>query len=83
MPFQQFRMWLGRASVSERGMTAIAAVVAVALLSWLLAPATPPGSTSGGFNALDSLSGAKASTGGTASSPTGRRGTPASGSPGA
>lgn len=37
-PFQEFRHWARRAPSGERAVTAIAAVLAVALLGWLLVP---------------------------------------------
>jgi hypothetical protein len=37
-PFQQLRVWLRRASVGQRAMAGLAAVIAVGLLGWLVAP---------------------------------------------
>jgi hypothetical protein len=37
-PFQEFRLWAKRAPVGERAATAVAAVIAVTLLAWLVVP---------------------------------------------
>ncbi|MHB8467026.1 MAG: type 1 periplasmic-binding domain-containing protein [Acidimicrobiales bacterium] len=48
--FQEFRLWARRAPVGERVSVALAAVVAVTLLGWLLVPAaTKTGASSSAF----------------------------------
>ncbi|MHB8463720.1 MAG: type 1 periplasmic-binding domain-containing protein [Acidimicrobiales bacterium] len=46
-PFQQFRLWVRRAPLSERVITGVATIVAVALLVWFAVPgATHPSTVS-------------------------------------
>ena len=64
-PFQEFRLWVRRAPGSERIAASLGAIIAVALLVWLLVPgddnssslvdagSTPAGATSGGTGAGD------------------------------
>jgi len=39
-PFQEFRVWTGESSGGERSATAVAALVVLGLLAWLLVPVT-------------------------------------------
>jgi hypothetical protein len=58
-PFQQFRLWARRAPVSERVSASIAAAVVLALLVWVLVPA----STNKSSGALRTVSGNGATSG--------------------
>src|SRR3954454_4240829 len=48
-PFQVFRLWARRAPRGERAFAAVAAAVVLALLAWVLRPATSTESAAVGF----------------------------------
>lgn len=75
-PFQEFRLWMRRSPASERIAAGLGAVVAVALLAWLLVPGDDSSSTT--VEAGSTPAGATTGSNATASDATGAGNTPMS-----
>ena len=85
-PFQEFRLWSRRAPMGQRVTAAVAAVVALSALGWMLVPAgaqTASNSGSPGSQAQSGASGAGASGSGAGASATATTQTVAGGAQGA